>query len=54
MMSETDQIMAELSLDLDVLCLLTDRSKTPWSRGFLASARIERAVREWFGVRNAV
>lgn len=54
MMNESEQILAELSLDLDVLVTLTDRSWTPKTRGIMAAAKIDRAVREWFGVRAAL
>lgn len=54
MMNDTEQLMAEINLDLDVLVTLTDRRWTPKTRGIMAAAKIDRTVREWFGVRSVL
>ena len=53
MKNELD-LMAEIVLDLDTLVTLTNTNMTPKVRGFMAAARIERYVRELYGVRMAL
>lgn len=53
-MTETEQLLAELSLDLDVLSTLTEPGLTPKTRAIIAAGKIDRTVREWFGVRTAL
>ena len=54
MLNDSERLLQELSLDLDVLILCTDRRWTPKTRGIMAAAKIDRTVREWFGVRSVL
>lgn len=52
MLADDVQTAQEICLDLDVLVTLTGREFTPKTRGILAAEKIERFVREQFGVRS--
>lgn len=54
MWADDVQTAQEICLDLDVLVTLTDTTMSPSLRGWFAAAKIERYVRELYGVRIAL